>query len=196
MSGTAGHHRPVHHQSCPGSVPTKVSSWPVKFTFEGPAEGKGPILIFPLSDGGQLALRPAGHWINQGRLGPPESVKTGRTRSWRIWSRKRRLYGSERKRRLLHNFSVQKMRSECTIFPYGIEVAFLGKSSEKCTQFRPAHSYLWTGNEQKRSKVTKRPLLTVPPQSDEWGRLKGDGKTRKNTRKHGKHRESVFHTPH
>ena len=42
--------------------------------------------------------------------------------------RKDGFLGSERKRRLLHNFICQKMNPECTIFPYTLLTAFLEKS--------------------------------------------------------------------
>ena len=110
--------------------------------FEGPPEAGSPVSIFPLlcSSGGRLK---AGHGsVNGGRLAPPELDETGRNGSWQLWLPESSVSISERKRRLLHNFSCRKMRSECTIFPYSIIIAFLGKSSDSGIKIRPAHSSL------------------------------------------------------
>ena len=109
----------------------------------GPSADQGRLdLIFPLSGGSQLAVKPAGHWDNWGRLAPPELDKTGRTGSWELWLVKRQDLGSERKRRLLHTYFRQKMTSECTIFPYGIKQCFSRKSTSRGHQIRRPHSSL------------------------------------------------------
>ena len=56
--------------------------------------------------------------VNGGRLAPPESVTFGWNRFWELWLPEPSILRSERKRRLLHDFICEKMRSECTIFPY------------------------------------------------------------------------------
>ena len=112
--------------------------------FEGPTEAKGPVLIFPLffSEGGQLR---AGHGsVTEGRLGPPESARTVRTSFWDLGVPETRIPRSERKRRLLHNFLDEKMTSECTIFPYGNNHAFLRKSMLTGIKIRRPHSSLLT----------------------------------------------------
>ena len=164
--------------------------------FEGPPEARSRISIFPLSDsvGGQLW--PAGHCDNEGRLGPPELTRTGQTRSWRIWSRKDPILRSERNGRLLHGNFCQKMRSECTIFPYAQKCAFLEKSTLPARQFRRPHSSLRAGSDQKVSFVTKVSFLDTFSRSDEWAGLKGHPETRENTRKHQKTRENSIRTPH
>ena len=64
-----------------------------------------------------MASLRAGHSsVNGCRLGPPESVSSGRNHFLVTLSPERHILQSERKRRLLHNFSVRKMNSECTIF--------------------------------------------------------------------------------
>ena len=110
--------------------------------FEGLSEAKGPVSIFPLSGDGGGQLWPADHLVNWGRLAPPELIKTGRTGSWEVWDVKSLILESERKRRLLHNFIVQKMEPECTIFPYMNYSAFLRKSTCSGIQFRRPHSSL------------------------------------------------------
>ena len=141
-------------------------------------------------------MRASWSWINECRLAPPESVRTGRTRSWRIWMRKRSFLGSERKRRLLHNFIVQKMIPECTIFAYGSRSAFLEKSTETGSQFRPAHSYLWRESGQKVTFVPKVTILTPSGRSDEWAGLNLTRRTRENTRKQRKVTKVVLGSSH
>ena len=86
--------------------------------FEGPAEAGSLVLIFPLFDGGGEPAEAGSRSVNGGRLGPPESAKTVRTSFWEPGLQETRIPISERKRRLLHDFIDEKMRSECTIFPY------------------------------------------------------------------------------
>ena len=164
--------------------------------FEGPTEQGRLILIFPLSGGRVSRLEPADGSVNGCRLGPPESVRTGRNRFPELWLRKTTVLRSERKRRLSHNFSCQKMRPECTIFPYGANRAFLGKSTIPARQFRRPYSSLRPEGVNNGQKVSKGHLLTVPARSDEWGRLNLTGKARENTRKHGKHEERVNESSH
>ena len=110
--------------------------------FEGPAVWSRLVLIFPLPGGTGDRLG-AGHSSGNGcRLGPPESVKTGQNGSWQLWLSERRDLEIERKRRLLHDFFGQKMRSACTNFPYAQKQCFSRKSTFSGSQIRPAHSSL------------------------------------------------------
>ena len=164
--------------------------------FEGPPEEGSRILIFPLFY--RAGNKVTGSWSRSTwcRLGPPESVFSDGTIYRGHLTEKSWILRSERKRRLLHNFSGQKMTTECTIFPYTILHCFLHFSAVRRIQFRRPHSSLWPPGDQKVSKVTKWPLLTAFSRSDEWGRLKVPRKTAENTEKCGKQRKRAFQTPH
>ena len=122
------------------SRPVTVSRACTNDRFEGRAEARGPVSIFPLSGGGGGQLGAGHHLVNGCRLGPPELTETGWNGSWELWLGKRAILVSERKRRLLHDFSDQKMIPECTIFPYSQEVLFSRKRARSGIQIRPAHS--------------------------------------------------------
>ena len=105
-------------------------------------EASSRFLIFPLFDSEEQPADAGCGSVNGGRLAPPESGRIVVTGFWQLWLPETRFLRSERKRRLLHNFPVEKMRSECTIFPYAFWRAFLRKSTDSVIQIRPAHSSL------------------------------------------------------
>ena len=151
LPGPAGHVPPVLIMPAVYTLCTVTGS----DRFEGPAEGRRLVSIFPLSGGRCGQLRAGHRSVNQCRLAPPESALSGRNGSWELWLKKRAFLGSERKRRLLHTFSRQKMIPECTIFAYGKIVLFSGKRALLARQFRRPHSSLPAKADKSRQKLSK-----------------------------------------